>query len=158
MAVLERLSALERAVFILHDVFSYPLADVAEIIDRREPATRQLAKRARDHIDEARPRFAPDPADIETLSTLMMAAALEGDIETLPSFLVEDVIHVSDGGASYRAARVPIVGRDRVCRFFINLSKRWEPTMALHLVRANGQFAAYMTNSGEPYMLSLIHI
>jgi len=153
MAVLERLSPLERAVFILHDVFAYPLTDVAGIIDRRQDATRQLAKRARDHFNEARPRFEPDPADIETLSTLMMAAALEGDIDTLQSFLVEEVVHVSDGGANYRAARAPIVGRDRVARFFINLSKRWEPTMAVHIVRANGQFAAYLTNDDEPYML-----
>ena len=153
MATLERLSPLERAVFILHDVFAYPLTEVAGIIDRQEPATRQLAKRARDHIEQARPRYAPDPADIEALSTLMMAAALEGDIETLQSFLVEEVVHVSDGGANHLAARAPVVGRDRVARFFVNLSKRWEPTMELHLVQANGQFAAYMTNHGEPYML-----
>lgn len=153
LAVLERLSPLERAVFILHDVFSYPLAEVATMIDRQPAATRQLAKRARDHIDEARPRFAPEPDDIETLTQLLMAAALEGDVETLQSYIVEDVVHTSDGGAKYRAARAPIVGRDRVARFFINLSKRFEPGMEAHIVRANGQYAVYITLDDEPYML-----
>ena len=153
LAVLERLSPLERAVFILHDVFAYPLTDVAEIIERQPAATRQLAKRARDHIEEARPRFAQDPEDIETLTQLLMAATLEGDIETLQSYLVEDVIHISDGGANYRAARAPIVGSERVARFFINLAQRADPAMEIHLVRANGQFAIYLTEGGAPFML-----
>lgn len=153
MAVLERLSPLERAVFILHDVFGYPLGEVADMIERQPAATRQLAKRARDHMEEARPRFAPDPDDIETLTQLMMAAAIEGDVETLQSFLVEDVVHTSDGGAKYRAARAPIVGRERVARFFVNLSKRFEPGMEVHIVRANGQFGVYLTLDSEPYLL-----
>ena len=153
LAVLERLSPLERAVFILHDVFAYPLTEVAQVIERQPAATRQLAKRARDHISAERPRFARDPDDVETLTQLLMAAALEGDVETLQSYLVEDVIHISDGGANYRAARAPIVGRERVARFFINLSKRIDPTMAFHAVRANGQLAGYITQNGEPFLL-----
>ena len=94
LAVLERLSPLERAVFILHDVFAYPLTEVAQVIERQPGATRQLAKRARDHISAERPRFTRDPDDVETLTQLLMAAALEGDVETLQSYLVEDVIHI----------------------------------------------------------------
>ena len=153
LAVLERLSPLERAVFILHDVFAYPLGEVAEMIERQPAATRQLAKRARGHIEEARPRFVRDPSDIETLTQLLMAAALDGDVETLKSYLVEDVVHVSDGGANYRAARAPIVGRDRVARFFVNLAKRVDPLMEYHVVRANGQLAGYVTQGGEPFLL-----
>lgn len=155
MAVLERVSPLERAVFILHDVFAYPLAEVAKIIERTPAATRQLAKRARDHVSEGRPRFDPDPDDIEQLTELMLGAALNGDVETLKSFLATDVVHISDGGAHHRAARAPIVGPDRVARFFHNLAKRWEPGMELHIVRANGQPALYMTNNAEPYMLTV---
>ncbi len=154
MAVLERVSPLERAVFILHDVFAYPLAEVAEIIERTPDATRQLAKRARDHVEEGRPRFAPDPADIEKLTELMLAAAINGDVETLESFLADDVVHISDGGPNYRAARAPVVGAARVGRFFLNLAKRWEPDMEAHLVRANGQLAMYVTQADEPYMLT----
>lgn len=153
MAVLERASPLERAVFILHDVFSYPLAEVAEIVERTPAATRQLAKRARDHVQEGRPRFDADPADIEQLTELMLGAAINGDVETLKSFLANDVVHISDGGPNHRAARAPIVGPDRVARFFLNLAKRWEPGMEAHVVRANGQHAMYLTNDGDPYML-----
>ena len=153
MSVLERVSPLERAVFILHDVFAYPLDDVAAIIERKPAATRQLAKRARDNIEAGRPRFAPDPADIEALTNLMLGAALNGDVETLESFLAEDIVHISDGGPNYRAARAPIVGQARVGRFFLNLAKRWEPGMEAHMVRANGQLAMYLTNNGEPFSL-----
>lgn len=153
MAVLERVSPLERAVFILHDLFAYPFAEVAGIIDRSPAATRQLAKRARGHIEEGRPRYSPDESEIETLTELMMAATLNGDVETLESFLADDVVHISDGGPNHRAARAPIVGRQRVARFFLNLAKRWEPTMEAHVVRANGQLALYLTDAGEPFLL-----
>lgn len=153
MAVLERVSPLERAVFLLHDVFAYPLAEVADIIERTPAATRQLAKRARDHIEQGRPRFSPDETEIEALTQLMLAAALNGDVETLESFLAEDVVHISDGGPDHRAARAPIIGRPRVARLFLNLAKRWEPTMEAHVVRANGQLAMYLTDAGEPFLL-----
>jgi len=153
MSVMERVSPLERAVFILHDVFAYPLTEVAEIIERSPAATRQLAKRARDHVEEGRPRYAPEPDNIETLTQLMLAAAINGDVETLESFLAEDVVHVSDGGPNHRAARAPIVGRQRVMRFITGLAKRVRPGMEMHAVRANGQSALYTTVDGEPYML-----
>ena len=153
MAVLERLSPLERAVFILHDVFAYSLAEVAGIIERNPAATRQLAKRARDHIDEGRPRFALEAANIEQLSELMLSATLNGDVETLKTFLAADVVHISDGGPDYRAARKPVVGPDRVARYFLNLAKKWEPGMEAHAVRANGQPAYYLTTDGEPFTL-----
>lgn len=153
MAVLERVSPLERAVFILHDVFAYPLAEVAEIIERTPAATRQLAKRARGHVQEGRPRFTPEPDDIETLTQLMLAAAIEGDLERLESFLADDVVHTSDGGPNHRAARAPIVGSSRVARFFRGLAKRTEPGLEVHPVRANGQSAVYLTLHGEPYFL-----
>jgi len=153
LAVLERLTPLERAVFILHDVFGYRLAEVADIIERTPAATRQLAKRARDHIEQGRPRFAPDPDDIETLTQLVMAAAMNGDVKTLESFLAQDIVHLSDGGPNHRAARVPVVGVDRVGRLFMGLAKRFEPGLEFHVVRANGQVAMYFTLHGEPFML-----
>lgn len=155
LAMLERLSPLERAVFILSELFGYRLAEVAAIVERSDAATRQLAKRARDHIAEERPRFAPEPDDIEELSAKVMAAAMEGDLETLTSYLADDIVHLSDGGPDYRAARHPISGPERVARFFIGLTKRFEPGMEIHEVRANGQSAIYLTLDGEPFMLSV---
>ena len=153
LAVFKRLTPLERAVFILHDVFAYPLAEVADIIERSPSATRQLAKRARDHIEQGRPRFAPDPDDIVTLTQVVMAAAMNGDVKTLESFLAEDIVHLSDSGPNHHAARRPVVGVDRVGRFFIGLAKRFEPGLEVHIVRANGQVATYFTLHGDPYML-----
>ena len=153
LAVLERLSPLERAVFILHEVFGYPLAEVADIIERTPSATRQLAKRARDHIERGRPRFAPDPVDIEMLTQMVMAAAMHGDVKTLESFLADDIVHLSDGGPNHRAARRAVVGVDRVGRLFMSLARRFEPGLEFHVVRANGQVATYFTLHGDPYML-----
>ena len=153
LAVLERVSPLERAVFILHDVFAYPLAEVAEIIERSPAATRQLAKRARDHVQDSRPRFEPDPSDVAALTERVLAAAIEGDVDTLKSFLADDVIHISDGGPNHRAARAPIVGQHRVAQLFLGLAKRAADRGEFHFVRANGQFALYLTSDDEPYML-----
>lgn len=153
LAVLERLSPLERAVFLLHDVFDVPLTEVATTIERSEAATRQLAKRAREHVHDARPRFAPEPDDVEALTDAFLAAAISGDVDALGSMLADEVVHVSDGGADHRAARAPIVGRDRVARFFANLAPRMPDGGELHKVRANGQFAYYLTVDGEPFLL-----
>lgn len=151
--VLERLSPLERAVFLLHDVFDVPLTEVAATIERSEPATRQLAKRARDHVHEGRPRFRPEPDDVEALTDAFLAAAMSGDVEQLGAMLADDVVHVSDGGAEHRAARLPVTGRGRVARFFVNLAKRAPDGAEMHRVRANGQFAYYVTVAGEPFLL-----
>ena len=130
-------------MFILHEVFGYPLAEVAEIVERSPAATRQLAKRARDHVQEGRPRFAPDPSDVAALTERVLAAALEGDVETLKSFLADDVVHLSDGGPNHRAARAPVVGPHRVAQLFLGLAKRVVEQGEFHFVRANGQFALY---------------
>jgi RNA polymerase sigma-70 factor (ECF subfamily) len=153
LTVLERLSPLERAVFLLHDVFDVPLVEVAQMIERAVPATRQLAKRARDHVRAGRPRFSPHPDDVEALSDAFLAAAMSGDLALLGSMLTDDVMHLSDGGAEHRAARAPIVGRARVARFIANLAARTPEGGELHKVRANGEFAYYLTVHGEPYLL-----
>lgn len=153
LAVLERLSPLERAVFVLHDVFALPLTEVAEMIERNDAATRQLAKRARDHLIVDRPRFDPDPDDARVLTEMLLAAAATGDIETIASHLAADVVYTSDGGAHRRAARRPVVGADKVARLFANLAARLDPGTEFHIVRANGQTGVYATVDGEPLML-----
>jgi RNA polymerase sigma-70 factor (ECF subfamily) len=153
LAVLERLSPLERAVFVLHDVFALPLREVAEVIERSDAATRQLAKRARDHLAVDRPRFDPDPAEARSLTEMLLAAAATGDIEAITSHLAADVVYVSDGGPNRRAARRPVVGADKVARLFANLAARLDPGTEFHIVRANGQTAVYATVDAEPLML-----
>jgi RNA polymerase sigma-70 factor (ECF subfamily) len=158
LAVLERLSPLERAVFILHKVFDTPLAEVAEVVERSPAATRQLSKRAADHVAAGRPRFATDEAELERLTAVVMEAAFTGDLDRLESHLAEDVVHLSDGGANHRAARAPIVGPTRVARFFIGIARSTKPGMEFHHVRANGQLAMYTTLDGEPFLLLVSNV
>ena len=123
LLALERLSPLERAVFLLHDVFDEDYASVAETLGRTEPAVRQLASRARDHVRDARPRFAVSQEDATRLATAFVTAAAQGDMAGLSALLAEDAILVSDGGGKRKAALRVMVGRDDVIRLFEGL--RW---------------------------------
>jgi RNA polymerase sigma-70 factor (ECF subfamily) len=122
LVVLETLSPLERAVFVLREAFELPFAEIAEIIGRAEPATRQLAKRAREHVQERRPRFDVDRAARREVTERFMAAAATGDLATLSGLFAEDVRLVSDGGGKARAPLRVIEGADKVSRFLRGIS------------------------------------
>lgn len=155
LALMERLSPLERAVHLLHKVFALPLDEIAAIIERSPAATRQLSKRANDHVMNERVRYEPDAADVAELSAQMLQATLSGDLEALQAFLAADIVHLSDGGADHRAARRPVVGPDRVAMLYVGLAKRIEPDMEFHEVEANGQPALYITQRGAPFLLQV---
>jgi RNA polymerase sigma-70 factor, ECF subfamily len=135
MLALERLSPLERAAFLLHDVFGVDFEEVAETIDR-EPATcRQLASRARTHVRSARPRF-PMPRERGLrIAAAFFAATRGGDMQELQSLLAADVTMQADGGGKLPAARRPIVGRDKVLRFHAALVPYFAETMSRILRR-----------------------
>ena len=153
LRVLETLAPVERAVFLLHDVFGYPFAEVAATVEKSEPATRQIAKRARDRVQQGRPRLDPDPADARRLADAFLHAVLEGDLDVLTEMLTEDCLHLSDGGPEHRAARRPVVGATRVGRLFANLASRMDPSDELHWVEVNGQPAWYLLRDGRPFTL-----
>jgi RNA polymerase sigma-70 factor (ECF subfamily) len=117
LVVLEALSPLERAVFVLREAFELPFAEIAQIIGREEPAARQLAKRAREHVQQRRPRFDVDRAARREVTERFLAACASGDIAALSGLLAEDVRLVSDGGGKARAPLRVIEGADRVSRF-----------------------------------------
>jgi RNA polymerase sigma-70 factor (ECF subfamily) len=121
LLALERLSPLERAAFLLHDVFDLDYAAVGEAIDRTEAACRQLAARARDNIRQDRPRFAANDAEARKLADAFAAAAVTGDVGGLTRLLADDAVFYADGGGKRRAALNPIVGKDRIIRFFDGL-------------------------------------
>ena len=118
LLALERLSPLERAAFLLHDVFDMDYGDVAAAIDHSEAACRQLAARARDHIRRDQPRYPPDEAEARQLADAFVAAAATGDVAGLARLLADDAVLYSDGGGKRRAALNPVVGRDRILRFY----------------------------------------
>lgn len=98
LVLLERLSPLERAVFVLRDVFGYDYADIASILDRSEDACRQLGSRARRHVKNGRPRFEADRRKSSELADRFFAALQDGDVDQLQGFLAADVATVNDGG------------------------------------------------------------
>jgi RNA polymerase sigma-70 factor, ECF subfamily len=117
LLALERLSPLERAAFLLHDVFDMDYAAVGEAIGRNEAACRQLAARAREHVRDERPRYESNDAEARTIADAFLAAAVTGDTDGLARTLAEGAVLYSDGGGKRRSALNPIVGRDRILRF-----------------------------------------
>jgi len=124
MLVLERLSPLERASFLLHDVFSLEFAEVSRALGRSEAACRQLGARAREHIAAGRPRFPASSEDGYRLASAFHQAAISGDTQALVQMLAHDVILYSDGGGKRIAALNPIYGREKVLRFLDGVSRK----------------------------------
>lgn len=125
MLALERLSPLERAAFLLHDVFGVPLGEVAGMVDREPAAVRQLATRARRHVQQARPRYAVAPGEAERITHAFFAAARDGDVGALQTMLADDVILHSDGGGRVIAFHNPIRGIARMLRLFAGLARKY---------------------------------
>jgi RNA polymerase sigma-70 factor, ECF subfamily len=121
LLALERLSPLERAAFLLHDVFDMDYAAVGEAIDHTEAACRQLAARAREHVRQDRPRYPANDSEARKLADAFVTAVATGDLGALASLLAEDAVIYSDGGGKRPAALNPIVGKDRILRFYQGL-------------------------------------
>ena len=124
MLALERLTPLERAAFLLHDIFDLPFGEVAAAIGRDPAACRQLAARARANVRRDRPRFTVSPQQGHALVDAFLAAATSGDVARLSTLLAADVTMVSDGGGKRPAALNPIVGRDKVLRFYAGIARK----------------------------------
>jgi RNA polymerase sigma-70 factor, ECF subfamily len=129
MLLLERLSPLERASFLLHDVFGLGFAEVARSLGRGEDACRQLAARARGHIEAGRPRFSASREVGQRLATAFQAAMATGDTQTLTQILANDAVLYTDGGGKRATALNPIRGADRIMRFFAGIARK-NPALA----------------------------
>ena len=116
MLALERLSPLERAAFLLHDVFGQSFEEVAKTVERDPAACRQLAARARTHVREARPRFQVDKQRGIELANAFFAASRSGDMQALGAMLADDISVHADGGGKRAAALEPIIGFDAVIK------------------------------------------
>jgi RNA polymerase sigma-70 factor (ECF subfamily) len=116
LLLLERLSPLERAVFVLREVFGFGFGEVASAVGRSEAACRQLAVRARRHMDAGRPRFEADRREREKLAARFFDALREGDVEGLRALLAADVQMIGDGGGKAPAFARGVIGADKVAR------------------------------------------
>jgi RNA polymerase sigma-70 factor (ECF subfamily) len=120
LVLLERLSPVERAVFLLHDVFGFEFEEIARIVERSPDNCRQIAVRARRHVEEQRPRFDSSAEERDRLANLFFAAATDGDVDALVELLAEDAVMVGDGNGR-GARREPARGALRVARFVAGL-------------------------------------
>ena len=124
MLALERLSPLERAAFLLHDVFGVALKDVATTLERDPAAVRQLAVRARRHVQDARPRYSVERSEADRITRAFFAAARDGDLATLKTLLADDVVLQSDGGGRVIAFLNVIRGLAKVLRLYAGLARK----------------------------------
>lgn len=146
MLALERLSPLERAAFLLHDVFGQPMEEVATTIDRTPAATRQLASRARAHVKLDRPRQEIPPDRLDSLTRAFFDACLSGDAATLGAMLASDVSVHSDGGGKIRSFDI-IRGGDQVERLFLGIARKFGPIELVRMVTIDG-LPGYVTRVG----------
>ncbi|WP_329351799.1 RNA polymerase sigma-70 factor [Streptomyces sp. NBC_01261] len=150
LVVLESLSPLERAVFVLREAFGYPYADIAAMLDRGEPAVRQLAGRARKHVDERRPRYEVDPAQRRDLTERFLAAAAEGDLAGLMEMLAPDVRLIGDSGGKSKAPLRILETADNVGRFLVAVAGKSVPEMSFRFLELNGGPAVLILSGDTP--------
>ncbi|GGV56117.1 RNA polymerase sigma24 factor [Streptomyces longisporoflavus] len=153
LVVLESLSPLERAVFVLREAFGFPFSEIAATLDRGEPAVRQLAARARKHVDEGKPRYTVDPGERRDLTERFLAAAAGGDLDGLMSLLAPDVRLVGDSGGKAKAPLRVIENADKVGRFLDGAARRGVPGGAVvetRFLEVNGAYSALILVDGKP--------
>jgi RNA polymerase sigma-70 factor (ECF subfamily) len=150
LVVLESLSPLERAVFVLREAFGYPYAEIGAVLDRTEAAVRQLAGRARRHVEERRPRYEVDPAQRRELTERFLAAAADGDLEGLMELLAPDARLVGDSGGKAKAPLRTLESADHIGRFLIGVARRGVPDLSYRFVEVNGGFAVLVLSGDKP--------
>ena len=163
LVVLETLSPLERAVFVLREAFGMPHAEIADVLGRKEEAVRQLARRARDHVRERRTRFGAAQDEQRRVTERFLEASMSGDLEALMKVLSPGVTLVADGGGKALSPRRAVRGAEKVARFLISVTteKRMvkfleyvglEPKgeVRVRLVTVNGETGAVVTAGCEP--------
>ncbi|WP_330181736.1 RNA polymerase sigma-70 factor [Nocardia sp. NBC_01503] len=121
LVVLETLTPVERAVFVLREVFGYSYAEIGGFLDRPEPSVRQISHRARDHVHARRPRFDADDTARQEITRKFMAACHGGDVNALMELLAPEVTLWNDGGGKITAARRPLHGPDHVARWMLGV-------------------------------------
>ena len=154
LVVLETLSPLERAVFVLKEVFDFSYAEIADAVDRSEAAVRQAGHRARNHIQARRPRFEADRTKRRELTERFFAASIGGDINELMELLAPDVTLWTDGGGKVRQAMRPIIGVDNVVRWLAGAASRpYEGveigSMSAEVVEINGAPGVVFSGAGR---------
>jgi RNA polymerase sigma-70 factor, ECF subfamily len=150
LVVLETLSPLERAVFVLADVFGYSFGEIAAMLDRSEASVRQVGSRARSHVQARRPRY-DAPADVRRrITDEFLAACVGGDLNRMMAMLAPDVAAWTDGGGKIRAALRPLRGADHVGRWILGVLQKSLPEASAMSVLVNSQPGVLIISAGQP--------
>ena len=150
LLLLERLTPNERAVYLLREAFDYDFREIAEVLEISESNARQLARRARSHLEEDRPKPVAT-AERDRLLRAFLIAAQSGDLEQLESLLAEDIVLYADGGGVVTASPRPVVGRDRLSKLFSAGGAGFTEGVAVEYIQANGENAAVLSRDGKPF-------
>lgn len=158
MLLLEKLSPVERAVFLLHNVFDYNYAEISEVVNKTETNCRQILHRAEEHINSNKKRFSSTKEQKEKIVQQFFNACQKSDLDGLISILSEDVVLISDGGGKATAVKYPLISPDKVARFFIGLTKKAPKDYVVKLTNINGLpgFIGYLNN--KPFNVVIFEI
>jgi RNA polymerase sigma-70 factor (ECF subfamily) len=151
LVILESLKPVERAVFLLHDVFEYDYAEIAGIVDKSEANCRQIASRARRYVAERRPRLETSPTQQSHVVEQFQQTLQNGDVDGLLAVLDKDVTWFSDGGGLPGIARKPVHGAQNVAKFVLNIWKLAPANTAVRLSRLNDRPGIIVYVDGQPF-------
>ncbi len=159
LLLLERLTPVERAVFLLREVFDYEYSEIAQIVGQHEPNCRQILRRARQHVTQGRPRFDPSPQQCERLLQQFLETTSRGDMEGLLALLSNEIVLYADGGGKATAVPNPIYGPDRVARFLFGARRKFVPDSVVRRVaQINGQPGIVAYLDGRPFGVLTIDV
>ena len=155
LLLMEKLTANERAAYVLREAFDYPYAQIADILQTTEPAVRQLVSRARKHVAGERRTPVSTAAQKELLTTFV-AAARSGDMAALERLFAADVTSYSDGGGMRGASRIPVLGSPRVAKYLRAFADRFWVGVDVALASVNGQAAALLSRDGAVFAVLVL--
>jgi len=157
LVVMETLSPLERAVFVLKEVFGFPYSEIARVLDRTEASVRQVGHRARSHVQARRPRYAA-PDEVREVTERFLEACLGGDMNQMMELLAPDVTAWTDGGGKVQAALRPLHGADNVARWLFGVLGRQEAEVGARFADVNGQPGIVMLLDGQPDAVGVLDV
>ncbi len=158
LVMLERLGPLERAIFLLREVFDYNYAEIAAIVGKSEANCRQVLHRAHQHLEQHRPRFDVSREQQERITNQFLRASTNGDMQGLLNLLTDDIVFTGDGGGKAQAGLKPVHGPDKVARGTLGGMRFVSPDVQVHIAEINGQPAIVGYLDGRPYGVIILDI
>jgi RNA polymerase sigma-70 factor (ECF subfamily) len=158
LVLLESLSPIERAVYLLREVFGYEYGEIERIVGKSQANCRQIARRAKEHIAAKRPRFDATREQQEEVTRRFIVACMSGDLQALLSVLAPDVVFQADSGGKVSAARKPIYGAEKVARAVLGILKLLPSDANVELASVNAQPAIIGYTEGRPFYVTVLDI